>query len=271
MGLDFRITGANITDPKFPVLRDEEELTPGSLMLIDMTHSLNAAGVPVNGGTVYNVAWREAAAILGSGDASSLSMGFVNTFTSAEGVFERTSKGALHGVVSRTAQNSHTSWIVMPEAIKARLVANPTREMALFVSGQVTRVANNNANMVDIEIANNVSAAVNYLINASFANSLGLQHLSFDIAAWTGTPNATVASNIAAAACWGNAPAYNGLNPNDGRSYVLYRWHLIDVALSGKTYAQLAADNVTIRNKLFGAGGRYYGDTWTSPDTLIPS
>ncbi len=57
--------------------------------------------------------------------------------------------------------------------------------------------------------------------------------------------------------------AYNGHS-----SRVYYRFYLEDLTISGRTYAQVEALDKAVFDAAFAAGGRYNGDTWTSPTTL---
>lgn len=269
MGVKLQLSGVTLAGSPAR-LRNDPRLTAGSLLLTDFTSADQASGVPTNGASVHNVAWQEAAALIGSGSKATLASTFNTTFTSGEGVFERTSKGAIHGVVSRAAQGGHVAYLTAAQAIEDYVAANPTREYALFCWADVTRVASSDSNMKDVAIGNVGGMAVNYLFNFGFGNILGRRIDERQKVGWIGSPNGTASLNEIQIA-WGNTTPYNGLNANDGRSYVLYQMHLIDVAASGMTYAKLAAADAAFYASFFASGGRYYGDTYTPAASLIAS
>jgi hypothetical protein len=262
------------TDTTLPIIRDDIGLTAGSLALFDMTHSYvtPSSGVPATGSSVYNVAWREAAAVIGSGDASTLAFTLYNTFTSSEGKLERTTKKALHGIVSLTAQGGHKATLEIAQAVSTYLHANPARAYALFLWYQVTRAATNTTNLRDYGIVNLASVASNFLFNGSISNSLGQGRTSVNAASgFTGSANP---SNVGLQGkeifAWGNTAGYNGLNADNGRSAILYRAHIVDVAASGKTFAELDAEDAVNYAAFFASGGRYNGDSYATNPSTIP-
>lgn len=57
---------------------------------------------------------------------------------------------------------------------------------------------------------------------------------------------------------------------NSSPSYVLYRVYIEDLSLSGRTYEQVKSIDDAEHAKAFGIGGRFHGDTWSNPATLLP-
>lgn len=262
------------TDTSLPIIRDDIGLQAGSLALFDMNHSFvsPSSGMPAGGSTIYNVAWKQAAAVIGSGDASTLAFNLVNNFTSSEGKLERTTKKAVHGIVSLTAQGGHTASIFIAQAVSTYLNANPSRAYALFLWYDVTRAATNTANLQDFGIVNFAGASSNFLFAGSISNSLGQGRTSVSApTGWTGSaqPGNTGLQGKELFA-WGNTSAYNGLNANNGRSAILYRAHLVDVTASGKTFAAIDAEDAANFAAFFAAGGRYNGDTYATNPSTIP-
>lgn len=52
-------------------------------------------------------------------------------------------------------------------------------------------------------------------------------------------------------------------------SLVFYRFYLEDLTVSGRTYAEVdAIDNAMFTDEVLTSGGRYYGDTFTDPNTI---
>ncbi len=270
-GLDIVVPFAGDPDPTLPYASSiDARETPGSILLIEPSHSYLpwAAGVPANGAMIPNVVWENAARVIGSGDVTSTRSLFENTYVPGEGVFERTAKGGLHGVVSRTAQGGHRAHL-QTEGIMPYLEANPTRPLALFIWGRVTRPATSTStsSMFDGGIGDAASFAGKNYFQARFTNDASLQRLSYS--APTGRTGAAQSQPRLWAAAWGNMPPYNSTIANDGRSFILYSFHLVDVLASGMTYAQLDAMDAAAYAEAFGAGGRFAGDTWTDPATLI--
>lgn len=57
---------------------------------------------------------------------------------------------------------------------------------------------------------------------------------------------------------------------NKAASRIIYRIYVEDLTLSGRTYAEVKAIDDAEFTKAFAAGGRFYGDTWSDPATLLP-
>ncbi|WP_168797934.1 hypothetical protein, partial [Pacificoceanicola onchidii] len=183
-----------------------------------------------------------------------------NTFTGAEGAFERTTNGALHGVVSRTSQGGHRAGIYGADAIRDYLANNPGREVAMFVWADVTRVATATTNLYFTGMGNTAAFATNRLLLGSLNNTTGPRQKALNSSGWSGSPNANASLNAIYQAFWGNVPPYNSLRSDDGQSFILYQYHLIDVAASGMSYAELLAADQAAYTAFFGEGGRGFGD-----------
>lgn len=61
-----------------------------------------------------------------------------------------------------------------------------------------------------------------------------------------------------------------GMALNNSPSRIVYRIYVEDLTLSGRTYEQVKAIDDAEFNKAFAEGGRFYGDTWSDPATLLP-
>lgn len=73
----------------------------------------------------------------------------------------------------------------------------------------------------------------------------------------------------------GHIPPYSGSIAgnqawNASPSCILYRVYIEDLSLSGRTYDQVRAIDEAEHAKAFGAGGRFYGDTWSNPSVILP-
>lgn len=266
MGQKYALAGAQFTNPGFRKLYDDKGLCEGSLAMLDMTHSMTGfSGVPAEGSSVYNLAWNQAKAVLGAGDASSLVWTFKNSQASTSALFERTTKGALHGLVSQVAKNG-TSYFQPPMAVREYMRTNTARNYAVWFWYQLTRISGNTTNMREYVDANNTSVSSNSIFNGSFSNTLSnapARTTTNKVTGWSGTPATSDGGHVTGYPSWGNVAGYTGLNTTGCKSWVLYRAHIVDVDLSGKTYAELDAADLELFNSLFGTGGRLNGDSWT--------
>lgn len=73
----------------------------------------------------------------------------------------------------------------------------------------------------------------------------------------------------------GQLPPYSGVIANNqavnaSPSYILYRIYIEDLSLSGRTYEQVKAIDKAEHAKAFAEGGRFYGDSWSDPMTVLP-
>lgn len=267
MGQKYALQGASFINPAFRKLYDDKGLNDGSLAMLDLTHSLTAyTGVPTDVSTVYNIAWNQAKSIIGSGDAASLAWETRNAFTPTSGLFERTTKGALHGLISQVAKlSTNFYYFKLPLALREYMRTNTTRNYAVWFWYQLTRTSGNTTNLREFIDANTVSVSSNSIFNGSFSNSLtgAPDRATINKATgWTGTAASADGTHTTNYPAWGNASGFTGLNLTGSKSFVLYRVHIVDVALSGKTYAELEADDLALFNSLFGVGGRLHGDSW---------
>jgi hypothetical protein len=272
MGLKYLLEGAAFVDARFPLLYNDERMNDGSLLLIDFSHSATGVdGVPAHNQIIPNIAAETAEKITGGGDAESLGVTFFNTFTSPHAAFERTSKGALHGVVSNTDQGGGRAYLLLGAELKSHIAANSSREYAVFIWVNVTRASAAASNYFDyLQFANIASASTNRLLLGAVSNTVGVQRSSKSDVGMIGTVNSNPDLNQGYPFAWGNIQAYDSLQPNVGRSVVLYSVHLVDVAASGKTFAELDAADAASFDRAFAEGGRFYGDTYSDPDLVLP-
>lgn len=276
MGQRYLIEGAQFTDPKYPKLYDDVRLTDGSLMLIDFTHSMTGiAGVPAAGTIVPNIAVETAKRLVGGGDKNTLGCIFNNTFDATSGKLERTLKGALHGIVSASNRNHKTAGFEFNSTTTPLLfnfIKNHLNdEYAVFLWTNVTRVTSATGNINDsLSLVNLASAATNNMLGITVQNTVGnKRNTARAQTGFSGSLNANDALNSGFPFYWGQTPPYQSLNPTNGKSMVLYGYHLIHVPSSGMTFAELDARDAELYAKFFGEGGRYYGDTYSNPNSVL--
>ncbi len=270
-----------------PKPADDAGLVDGSLLMIDMTHSLSLAfgpaGVPAANAAIYNVAWKQAAALIGSGDQNTLAAKYTSSLTTTDALSERTSKGGLHTIMSQTAHTAaHNAGFTIPAAILAYMNANPTHAYGWWRWAFVDRLATQvDGNSCDFSIASPTSPASNFLFKVSggAGNSLGFTRASQSVTGWTGTAPGTT-TNESGIEGWGGVGPFAGLSGNHCKSYVHYRTHIIDITAASAanvaaggaalTFPILDAADLGLSNSLFAVGGRLYGDAWANNPSGFP-
>jgi hypothetical protein len=297
LSLTENFIGAGLTNP---VLYADRILSPGSLILVDGGHSAGGfgAGVPADLASLPNVAWEQAAAIIGAGNATTLACGLDRS----DGVgiaWERSAKGGLHGIVKQDGSLAASvgGKITMPAAIKTYLRANPNHDYYFGVWDRITRTANVGGSgtwSVTGAIMNTSSATGNalaYFITGGVGdgviplagakrggrridpaiNAEGPTYRSLGTLEWTGAAPANDAALRDHLALWGAVEAYaNSLiaGTNAAPSWVLYRLYVEDLTVSGRTWAEVDTLDHALWAEAFGVGGRFAGDTFTDPDTV---
>lgn len=288
------------------VLRDDARLTAGSLVLIDPAHPADpwAAGTPADADTVPNIAWKEAAAVIGSGTQSSLK-GLVtkpSQFTGSVGTLERSGKGGLHVIMSASGSYGTGKGIGVrpPLGVSDWIVAHPTHSYYLSVWQKVTRFTNGSETVAGISLNSTPSAESNSLVcigggdtynqpsggtrigyrrsraewrpsgdaglNPPFADPV---FANIAVTQYSGTPNIT-GSTAQAMMKMFSAGACQPFNTNTSgqgwRSAVLWSAYLEDLTVSGRSYATVdGLDFAEYTKQCLTTGGRYYGDTYTTP------
>lgn len=204
---------------------------------------------------------------------------------------EYTPKGGIHFASSRTTMNTAAFFgLQLPGAIRKYIYDNPTHEFYLSTWEKITaqeltgntgpnRFIGLNSgsssylfqeNPTTVSTENNYALAVGSRDGSNFLNT-GLTveqhsnvHRGTALSGYTSTMLAwpwVIGSPVGA---FGNS-----YGQNKSRSSVLYRVYLEDMTVSGRTFAQVKAKDDLAYGLAFGAGGRYNGDTYTAPGTLI--
>lgn len=286
--LDTTLTGAN-----FPVLRQDEILSDGSLMLLDVAHTYSTigAGVPADNALLGNIAWQEAAALTGSDEA-----GVSAWFELVGGTgfsMERTGRGGLHFMVSQSGNLGANvgAEISLPTPIRAYLAANPAHAYYLSAWTRLTKAAQAvvsgvTYNPATLTVQRTVSATSNYLAYDDMTdayplagnpkrlgvrqdggvNTLGNRLHAIAADGWTGTPPAAASEVRPGLLIAGARGAYTALAASNGApSLIVYRLYLEDLTVSGRSFAEVDAIDLAIHTRRFAAGGNLNGDTYTTP------
>lgn len=288
------LAGVDFTDTSLPMLRDDPILSSGSLFLFDPSHSAGTfAGVPAQGSTVPNVAWKEAAAIIGSGDATTLAgeIRASNHNEATKMLTERTPKGGLHGLVSQVNQTTTNYYSFrLKQALHNRIIANQDNDYYVSIWHTLTRhTIGNAAPQSPFHAAESTSNFIWHASSGAFApgggGAFGGTHRSPDNGDTSGAvgvarflsgctlakSGAGMGNNIdiwPVAAVLGNTGPWGSFNTNKAPSRVIYRVYIEDLTVSGRTYAQVDSIDFALWQAAFAAGGKFYGDTYTDPSTL---
>ncbi|HCI0082522.1 TPA: hypothetical protein PCG39_003055 [Klebsiella pneumoniae] len=274
MGRANPLYGANFTDPRMPIFYPYPGLTDGSLGLLDAyevdeNFNLSATGTDIS--TTPNLAAIPAATLTGVSQAD-LDFKYSNTLGSTEVKFERTPKLGIHGIVSQVNQVSgHLARFRCPGILPYVVAHQNDHQFAVFVHHRITRdkPSSTSQNPSEVLMSHYSAPSSNKLLIASLDGGLtGNPALKSQASAKTGTDMA-VATAYYDHMVWGSPSGFGTLLNNLCRSYVLYRWHFIDLTAAGMTMAEATASEQDIFNRRFSSGGKYYGDTIpTNPSTF---
>ncbi|HCD4104891.1 TPA: hypothetical protein NBP71_003074 [Klebsiella pneumoniae] len=275
MGRANPLYGANFTDPRMPIFYPYPGLTDGSLGLLDAyevdeNFNLSATGTDIS--TTPNLAAIPAATLTGVSQAD-LDFKYSNTLGSTEVKFERTPKLGIHGIVSQVNQVSgHLARFRCPGILPYVVAHQNDHQFAVFVHHRITRdkPSSTSQNPVEVLMSHNSAPSNNKLLIASLDGGLtGNPALKSQASAKTGTDMA-VATAYYDHMVWGSPSGFGTLLNNLCRSYVLYRWHFIDLTAAGMTMAEATASEQDIFNRRFSSGGKYYGDTIPTNPSAFP-
>lgn len=271
---------------KLPVIKTHPLMTNGSLLLFAPYHSEGAfTGVPANGAPVPNVAWREAAAVVGSGDQESLRFVASSALPAGIAVVQRSGKGGVHVISTQAgAQTSNAYWFVAaPTPIRNHIIAYQNdHEFYVSMWRQITRpaiaanpgqspfhFALSTSNYLFLSNNGQFTGAQSFNSNAATDSSAepGSVRLSAKQPLVTGT-GVTNSTNVQYGA--GAFGSWGATNYNKAASVILEQCYIEDLTISGRTYSEV----LEIDRKLFDAahspGGVYYNDTYNNPASVLP-
>jgi hypothetical protein len=271
------LDGITFTVTTLPILRSDALLSTGSLYLFDLGHSLGGvSGVPASGAVIPNIAYAEAAAVLGAGTESSLAGVFSRNAVAADALFERTPKKGLYTIYSQVnnAVSGHGSQINVAAAIRDYIIANKTHLFYFSVWAHRTRAAiatghrymeiDSGGNFLgDMSGAGNTGKASGIYNVVGGANAVANRYSSMRASTGSGDTVAAAAASI----IFGNGGSGSALT-NQCPSDISYRGYCEDLTVSGRTYADVDALDKALWDAAFAAGGRFAGDTFTAPSTF---
>lgn len=270
-------------------------MSDGSLLLIDFSHPAGYDGgsvIPVNDTVIPNIAYEQAAAIIGSGTRDTLSSrfkqaGFVGTSSSKHKV-EWTGKKGLHTIASQSpgiASGDHTR-ITIPDLIFNHIFNNvPGRDFYISIWRRTTRAqviaaltqpffAIGQSGSSILTVHDNNAGITNGGVTDKFTdnavNGLTTHYSSWRANPWTGTKPGSPPAEGGLRWSWlvGSFGSYAGSNLTTAASQIVYRIYIEDLLVSGRTWAQANAVDYALYQAAFGVGGRFYNDTFTAPSTI---
>lgn len=295
--------GAPVTD--LPRYQPDRLMSDGSVFLFDPGHSRGlVSGLPADGAVVPNIAWERAAAILGTGDATTLAGKIMRSASNAACLVERTSKLGFHGLPSRVSGvNALAGFLVSPaEALQNYIHAqtdddwyfsgwwrvsrpqvagassassmlhkaeNTTNYHLYMDGGAVKPIAGNAARLgalLDPTTNTELTAA-----GTPFFRSLGVTAFTATKNAMNGTGGyGNGVGNGTRGLHWlaGMGDAWASLNVNKAAGMIFYRAYAENLTVSGRTYAAVEALDHTMFQEAFATGGRFDADVYTDPATF---
>lgn len=279
-------------NPTLPVLYSEPLLTAGSLVLNDPTHPWGPwpTAAYASSSAVPNHAWQQAAAVVGSGDATALASSVTIEGGATNRLMEKTGKGALHVGWKPTATIGAQRVRMSPAALIASWIAAHANDHQFYacLSMRVTKNAGTSprnsfggatkndsqslwtfdttgdlppAGKTQRLFANRVGTANDGVEGVVF-RSIAVSGIYSTFGTWGGTFDTVAQFASGRNSGW---TAGSQVSP----SSAVYFAYLEDLTVSGRTPATVDALAAARHNALFAAGGRYAGDTWTDPATIV--
>ena len=297
------IPGLTFDNPDAPKLIEVDAIeSAGSLLLLDPTHPSGGwpGGVGPSGSTLRNVLWKKAQSVYGAGTEANLvaTLNYAG-MAGATGLLERSTKGGLHALVSQapslvTANNTPYTRINIDLELRKWLFNHPTNDLYISVWGQVTRPYKSGP--VDATYTVEAATALIELLTggsnqrvalgqkSTVQNELGKKNSDEKTAgpvfmnaasgAWVTNPTteASIVTSLLGIGNTGVNNTYQGVavtTKTRWPSWVVYRVYVEDLTVSGRTYQQVHDIDYALYEKhVLSEGGRYFGDTWTSPAVL---
>lgn len=279
-----------------PVLEVDSILAAGSLLLIDPMHDagLWPTGVPAASARVPNIAAAKAAAMIPTATELRPQWVLGSSQTAANSVFERTTKGGLHGIISQVSTGANKgAHLSIPADILAFLRTNTTHHIYVSLWSDVTRISGDVSDtttpwLSGAAVTGALTGSYAYLMRSRTTRPLststvpaeGLRPASgsgSDVLGLTlrnvgtgGKMGATDALYVGTVAQWGQVGLVS-TTPTAANfpSFTFYRFYMEDLTVSGRTYATVdSIDSGLYTAALVTSGGRYQGDTHSAVSTL---
>ncbi|AOZ68727.1 hypothetical protein LPB142_04855 [Rhodobacter xanthinilyticus] len=281
---------------------DEGQLVHGAISYIEPARD-ELIAVPALSDRVTNWAKSSFCKLSGASLADADGRLAENSFAAGEALFELTSAGALHCAINQSiAAQTHGVEIGHSQEVLDYMAANvghvfyadfltaPTSLNAYSATITYTSVGwdcligdRNVTDELDLFVGFKIvpSSAVGqryYRPNAVSSTVLGVagSNPSTDTRWHFATAREVTSgldfTNYRASFRWRGSRAWSGGSVNGnvgGQSHVFYSSYIEDLTVSGRPYSSVYAMRAAQIAADFGAGGRYYGESWTNPASVV--
>lgn len=285
------VLGTTFTDPSLPTLQPDSLMSSGSIFLVDFGREETASllSVPAHGGALVNLAWENAATLIGSGNEATLAGVFENTLVGQPtmGAVERSGKKGIAVISSQSANDTSNrhSGLALPSAIIQYIHANlPSHAFYFSVWGALTRVATATIDSTGYvgDVGNSANSAFVFYKQPAVlpgsgtpfvggrsvpnSNIVGSYFRNIAVDEWSGAK--PTVGNTMGRFWFGQYGVFSGFQRNQAASGILYRIFIEDLTASGRSYATVDAADKAMFDAAFGPGGRFEADTFTNPSTI---
>lgn len=277
--LDLNFTGPGVG--LLPVINSVDPLeSPGTLLLLDMTHPLAAipTRVPGHDTTLPNLFAKQAAAL--GIEASGVLVQSIYQ-RSADGAVERSSRGGIHVVQNESQTAVREGFqLRLPTALVDYFKSNPNHEFYVSQWGKTTKpetaaqhsvagMSGTAAKSFAFTLGDGVSApvgtgpvvlgyrqAVEAAGQPTFRNA-GVTNLHTDFTEANINPASAALFEVGNYLVPNQGPGKAGLHG----AQIFYRGYIEDLTVSGRSYAEVdALDMAEYSRQVLTPGGRYYAD-----------
>lgn len=316
------LTFGDPTLPKLPTIDPIETPGNGSLLLVEPQHPAGpwTAGVPASGFVIPNLLRDKAAAMTGQ-TAASMDGSFVtnpgttNAVVSSagavvlgttQGLIERSGKGGLHMVASKSTPGTFFAKVRMGGQVYAWLYNNPGHYFYHSQWFRITRAhsgpdqSNTNSqrwgevpkasffnDSGSLLVKTNAVTTVEVAGKAGGRNGSGGLDTTSTTIPWTAGQTGPMFRNVSGVLFdpttasvtpvehtgvgqWDSNNQKAG-NIGQNGSMILYRSYIEDLTVSGRSLAEVDAIDMALYTKhVLTSGGRYFGDTFSAPATVLP-
>ncbi|MDP2505378.1 hypothetical protein [Oceanobacter sp. 3_MG-2023] len=263
-------------DDSMPLVANSALINSGSLLLVDMMHSMNELdGVPVDGDSITNIAAPQLMELTSSNSSDAQAI-FNTNAESTDMVLTRTEDGGLAAVVSQITDSlGRYSIITFPLALREYILENPNHSYYLGVIENISNVAIYESGTQPIEagIYNNSGATSSHLVmlQHGLARPYGTQDTVLGQRRWpsestTGPKYVSVGASafrgsvpeeiddLIAAFVWGGYRSMGGPSLNSARSSILYQIYCEDLTVSGNSYSDVDTAQYSYFTSIFDVG-----------------
>lgn len=263
--------GLSATLPKYKLDPIIEE---GTMFLIEPAASWGP-GIPANHSLVSNLA---ASKLTKRGYDTALTWVMdPEANNGSNGKMERTAKGGLHGMASRTIPIpiDKGAAVLFPNWFADYVAANPSHEFGWSIWQRPTRAYTGGGSIITSAMCNNSVttggiAQVPYLGLTNYIAKDQVNRSSRLAVPYAADAETMKMERSRPAMTFMRRSIINRDYTTNLPSYIIYRLTVEDLTVSGRSYADFSAIDLDEFTKAFAVGGRYYGDTYSDPATLVP-